>query len=326
MERTPGKAPPPVKLEDQPSGIGDPMAESDGITIAPDADAVPAEPAAVTAAAPTAVDEGVASLQTQLAAERARAAAAEADRDRLAKQVQSSETAVADSRITVIDSAIRANNSEKDQVLASIRAAKEAGDYDAEIKAIDRLQVLNYNNRRMEEGKAELGRRAEEAKHRPAAPANPVDAMVQGMTSRSGAWVRSHPEFATDPARYSAMMEAHYGAVARGLTPDTDQYFAEVETKLGLRAAPVRVPDPEPAPVTPPPRREVAPSPAPVSRAANGAGAPGLPDGISMLDNGQYRLSPAAREAASMSGLTDAEYLKNALALQKEGRLGRTTH
>ena len=58
-------------------------------------------------------------------------------------------------------------------------------------------------------------------------------------------------------------------------------------------------------------QRRSAPPAAPVSRSGNGTGS--SPNVV--------RLTSAEREIASMMGMTDKEYAKNKVALQKEGKL-----
>ena len=149
---------------------------------------------------------------------------------------------------------------------------------------------------------------------------DPVEAFAAQLSPRSAAWVRAHPEFATNQKLTRKMIRAHEDAVDDGLPPDTDDYFAYVENRLGVaqRAAPSRIREPErddyEEPLSEAGRgsggRQVAPAAIPVSR--------------DMSPSGQrrttYRLTTAQQEAAANSGMTHQEYANQLHRIEEERR------
>ena len=90
--------------------------------------------------------------------------------------------------------------------------------------------------------------------------------------------------------------------VADGHAADSEDYFANVETLLGVRKAPAAE-----EPLSSASRRSTPPPAAPVSRETRGGNV--------------VRLTSEEREMADMMKMTPEEYAKNKVALKKEGRL-----
>jgi hypothetical protein len=108
------------------------------------------------------------------------------------------------------------------------------------------------------------------------------------------------------------MVAAHNLAVADGLQPDTDDYFATIEDTLRLRSrAPVEQDDDAMASSAKVTQRRYAPPAAPVSRGGNGTGS--RPNG--------FRLTKEESETARDLGMTEKQYYDNKMLLKKEGRL-----
>ena len=135
-------------------------------------------------------------------------------------------------------------------------------------------------------------------------PSERFEEYVGQFSPRSQAYLRSHPEYATDSRLNSRLLRAHGEAVEdEGIIPDTDAYFQFLDQRM--------------APVTQrsaavPGRRAPA---APVSRQPV--------NGSSLGGGGSVILSPAEREAARMSGISDIEYAKQMLALEAIGQIVR---
>jgi phage I-like protein len=108
------------------------------------------------------------------------------------------------------------------------------------------------------------------------------------------------------------MFRAHEDAIDDGIAPDSDEYFAFIDQRLGIR----RNMDEQgtgasaesPMSTAAAPKRAVQPSPAPVSR---GSSRPNV-----------MRLTAAEAETAAALGMKPEEYAKNKALLQKEGRYG----
>ena len=94
----------------------------------------------------------------------------------------------------------------------------------------------------------------------------------------------------------AAMSNGDYDAA------DSEDYFANVETLLGVRKAPAAE-----EPLSSASRRSTPPPAAPVSRETRGGNV--------------VRLTSEEREMADMMKMTPEEYAKNKVALKKEGRL-----
>lgn len=144
-------------------------------------------------------------------------------------------------------------------------------------------------------------------------PADPVEAFAARLSATSADWVRRNPKFVTDPRLNRKMIRAHEDAVDDGIRVDTPEYFAAIESKLGISESNPSATksnesgDQYAAKVTQ--RRDVAPAAAPVSR------------GTSNGSKNVVRLTAAEREAASDMGMSEKEYASQKLILIKEGKL-----
>lgn len=255
-------------------------------------------------------EEGIEKLRAQLAAERARGDA--------------SETALAAERSRAADAARTATSAQATvhaQNLATVKTAmdrvKEKGEQLEQAYA-EHAAAGDWSNaakvqREMARGEAtllELDKTLHNLEKAPARPAETdrVEQLAGQMPPKSAAWVRAHPDFVRDNNKYAQMLAAHNLAIGRGHTAESDAYFSTVETLLGLRdAAPARteaVPaaaggsEDDVAATQAAGGRSVSPAAPPVTR----QGAPGAPR------PGSIRLTPAQREAAELSGLSEAEY------------------
>jgi hypothetical protein len=259
------------------------------------------------------VEETVEQLRERLAAAEARADNAERAR---ASTVDSARTSIHQSNKAAIENAITGEEATARELQSQIIAAKEGGDYAKEVELTAKLQKSTYRLERLSEGKNEIDRRIEDEKDQ---PSDPVEAYVKGMQDRPARWIRAHPDYVTDAAKRNKLERAHAHAVGEDLEPGTDAYFDHVEQRLGLKAAAETTTEERSVSTTRAPA-------APVSRSGDPGGSnaqtnANLPSGITLLSDGRYRLSPERRDAARISGLSDAEYLKNVLALQREGAL-----
>jgi hypothetical protein len=262
------------------------------------------------------VGESVDELKEQLRLANERAANLEEAQRKATAETGDARLTLFDTQQQLLDSAIGREEAAKKDLKAQKIAAKEAGDYSKEADLDDQLQVINVKIARMTEGKNEMQRRREQIED---TPADPVEAYVAGMAPRAQKWVREHAEVVTDPVKRSDLETAHFAAKGKRLAEGSDAYFDFIEQELGY-ADKQQLTD---TVDLNPPRREQRYT-APVSRGNTAESGAGLPNGVTKLPNGQYRLTPALQEGARIAGQSDAEYLKNLLALQKEGRL--TTH
>lgn len=142
-------------------------------------------------------------------------------------------TAATASNLDTITTAIAASTAAIDAAKRDMRAAKEAGDFDAETDAQDRLTASRVDLRTYDEAKANLEARAKAPQQQ--RPADPVEAYIQGRTEPTANWLRQHREFVVDPRKNQKLTAAHHDAVAEGLSPDTTEYFTHVEKFIGVR-------------------------------------------------------------------------------------------
>jgi phage I-like protein len=105
------------------------------------------------------------------------------------------------------------------------------------------------------------------------------------------------------------MIGAHTMAIADGLQPDSDAYFAAIEQSLGMRASAQAQADPVSQASQAAPRRSAPPA-APVSR----SGAPGTPANT-------VRLTAEEVDVARSLGMTPVDYAQHKRALIRDGRM-----
>ncbi|WP_376956375.1 hypothetical protein ABNQ39_00140 (plasmid) [Azospirillum sp. A26] len=130
------------------------------------------------------------------------------------------------------------------------------------------------------------------------------------------AWRSENDWFGADRALTQAAVGHHYGAVAKGLKPETPEYFAEIDRRMRADFPDAFEDDgyaEQPAAQQSQARRPAAAGVAPVTRqAAAPAGTPGA---------GKVRLTADQVSIAKSLGLTPEAYAKSLVALQKKGKL-----
>jgi hypothetical protein len=255
-------------------------------------------------------EDGIEALRRQLEEERSARIAAENAANAAKQHAYKAQNEVADTNLHLINNAIESVKVNTQNLKAAYAQAMAAGDYDS---AADIQQTMAENSAKLLQ--LEQGKQALEEAPKPQAPApvqsDPVEALASQLSPRSAQWVRAHPEYARNPNLYRKMIAAHELAVADGLEADTNDYFDSIEATLRIRqnAAASSDASADAAKVT---QRRTAPPAAPVSRSGN-AGTGNRPNVV--------RLTSDEREMAKMMGMTDQEYAKNKLALQREGKL-----
>ena len=239
---------------------------------------------------------GIEELKANLESERKARIAAE-------NRLNQATSEVDDVNLTLVTQAIDTVKRDAEVLKANYSVAMSAGDYDA---AGD-IQLAMASNQakllQLENGKASMLSRPKVN-----TASDPVENLARQLTPRSAAWVRAHPQYATDQRLYTKMVAAHQLAVADGIAPDSDDYFRSVEETL--RINPMANADNPLSSAANATQRRSAPPAAPVSR----SGTPGK-------QNNVVTLSRAEREAARDMGMTEKEYAVNKAALMREGRM-----
>lgn len=285
---------------------------------------IPGVPPKVAEKAPVITpDDGVAVLRKQLddeiAARKAaeeRATAAEAARREAADREFSARSDQHETNISLVESAIAEMERNAEILKAGLEEAYATGDAKRAADITAEMQDTAGKLNQLREGHASLkGKVVERPTASAAQQQDPLEAIAKGLSPKSAAWVRAHPEVATDKKAFNRMIAAHHAALAEDLVADTPEYFAHLDKAYTPPAPKVTVDEPV------------------LSAAATGGGGRGVVDAPVVAPAGRgggggkqvVTLTRAERDAAEASGLTDLEYAKNKLALQKEGKLPQTT-
>jgi len=188
----------------------------------------------------------VADLKSQFATMTQRVTAVESDNERIARErdealrrAQTAETQVVSSQLDTVLSGLAAAQAEADAAEQEYVRASEAGDFSAQARAQRKMAAAESRITRLSEAKDDLEeatkrRPAQETRHREPSqrpPADPVEAFIAGgkLTPKSAAWVRAHPECATDTVANARMLAAHNLAVADGIAIESEEYFRRIE-------------------------------------------------------------------------------------------------
>ena len=216
-------------------------------------------------------------------AEAARQAAAQerALREAAAREAGQYRTEANDAQLERVLTEISSAEAEASSGETEYAIAMEKGDFAAAAKAQRKMAAAESKITRFVEAKAylEQAKRTPQVQQRPQ-QVDPLEQYIRGLAPETQRWLREHRDWVLDPGKNAQLTRAHYHAVGEGLTPDTPEYFAHVETRIGLRqeqrardeAGRFAAADGGAAPKTPT-RRAAAPPAAPV----NGGGATGAP-------------------------------------------------
>lgn len=259
-------------------------------------------------------DEGINELKKKF--ERERAMRAEAERQayeaqRAAQRANLSEDAA---NYQLVTSAIETVKGRAEAIKTAYASAMAAGDFDKAAQLQEAMSINGAQLVELQRGEREMRSQLERQARQPVEPMprsqEPIaDQLAKQVSPASAAWLKQHRDAISDERAVKRMFRAHEDAIDDGIEADTPEYFAFIEGRLGLKAAeepavgsaPARAPAQETRRAPPPP-------PAPVSR---GGQRPNV-----------VRLSKTEAEMAKMMGMSEAEYAKNKVALQREGKLG----
>lgn len=254
-------------------------------------------------------DAAINELNRRLEQEREARMRAEHQARLAAAQAERAQVEVADTNYHLVESAIETLKREKQLVKQQLAEAHAQQDFDRIAELQDELAKHNADLSDLKRGqKAMKSEPRAQENMIPAQPIAPpqgalIDQIAASVTPRSAAWLNANRDQLNDDRTIKKMFRAHEDAVDDGIQPDSDEYFQYIESRLGLSSGAE----------APQPARRSAPPAAPVSRGSNGMGS--RPNVV--------RLTSEQREMAQMMGMTDQEYARNLLALQKEGKIGR---
>lgn len=255
-------------------------------------------------------EEGLEELRRKLESAETRAKEAESRAFTAETARHKASETVEEANLHIVVGAIENIRRDNEMLKANYRAAMSVSDFDGAVEFQEAISKNAADLRQLENGKQAL-----ETRQKVPPPvqrhSDPVEAFASQLSPRSAEWIRRNPQCVTDPRLHQKMIATHNLALADGYKADTDDYFAFVEGTLRVGSASQASAPSESAlseASAPAKRRSAPPAAAPVSRESN-------------TRSTIVRLSEQEREMASMMKMTDQEYGKHKLALQKEGKL-----
>jgi len=255
-------------------------------------------------------EEGINDLKLKLEQERQARIEAEKNARRATEAAVEAKNEVQDTNLQLVKNAIDTVKRNNDILKYNYSEAMAVGDYP---KAAEIQETMSMNSAKLmelERGRSHMENAPKYEVPQQQAPSDPVEALASQLSPRSAEWVRRNPQCVTDPRMYQKMVAAHNLAMADGFQADSDDYFAFVEDTLRIsKRVAVDTEDPMAGAAKVTQRR--APPAAPVSRSGTGTGS--RPNVV--------RLTRAEAETARDLGMSEEDYARNKLLLQKEGRL-----
>lgn len=265
-------------------------------------------------------EEGIAKLQKQLDDEKAARIAAESRANESAHAEAAARTDVQKTQLDLVTSAIERVTQANDTLEGQYADAIAAQDFKAAAKVQRQMSDNSAKLAQLEAGKVALEKAP---KPTPRLAPDPVEQLASGLSPKSAAWVRAHPDFVTDGRKNRRMIRAHEDAIDEGHKVDTEEYFKYIEGRLNITPVVAKTngtdhtDDEDPMASAAQPvngGRSAAPA-APVSRSGSGNGS----------KPGRVTLTPAQVEAAH-SSFPDSktpleDYARQVAALRKEGKL-----
>jgi hypothetical protein len=154
------------------------------------------------------------------------------------KQAKDASTAAANATVgrisdreQTINSALSAAEMARKTADTAWRAAKQAGDIDAEAEALDmlaeaKLEIKTWTSEK-QKFDAQKPQLLEQAKNTAAGPANDPE-----NDARSAQWISDHPKFNTDAKYKQRALDLHAAAIARGLVGGSPGYINYLDDGL----------------------------------------------------------------------------------------------
>lgn len=263
--------------------------------------------------------EGIDALKKRLAAEKA--AREEAERRAYAAQQRAARANVEieDSNYQIVVNAIGTVRDRAVMLRKAYAEAMSAGDFEkvAEIQEAIAVNTSNFNDlekgrRAMEEAAKAQSQRSRDSDFQQAPQGDIVDQLAARVTPRSATWLKENREHIGDERAVRRMFRAHEDAVDEGISPDSDDYFAFIENRMGIspRAGSGDAEE-EAVEVRSAPRRAPVSAPPPAAPVSRGSTRPGV-----------VRLTRQEADMARTMNMTEKEYAQNKIALKREGKLG----
>ena len=255
-------------------------------------------------------------LRQQLDAERLARYQAEQHALAASQAAQKATSKKADTEVQMVKSAIKTLKRDNKMLRDAYQQALQVGDANEASKINEKMMELKGNLRDLEKGYSPLKKEARQAKEttrivpQPVAPPqsshSQLDQIINSVTPRSAAWLKSNRDAIQDQRTINKMFRAHEDAVEDGIEPDSDAYFRFIEGRLGMgQQQQSESPYSHAAKAS---ERSVSPPAAPVNGSYNSR-------------PGTVTLTRAEADMAASLGMTPKQYAEEKIALQKEGRL-----
>ena len=255
-------------------------------------------------------------LRHQLDAERLARYQAEQHALAASQAAQKATSKKADTEVQMVKSAIKTLKRDNKMLRDAYQQALQVGDANEASKINEKMMELKGNLRDLEKGYSPLKKEARQAKEttrivpQPVAPPqsshSQLDQIINSVTPRSAAWLKSNRDAIQDQRTINKMFRAHEDAVEDGIEPDSDAYFRFIEGRLGMgQQQQSESPYSHAAKAS---ERSVSPPAAPVNGSYNSR-------------PGTVTLTRAEADMAASLGMTPKQYAEEKIALQKEGRL-----
>ena len=223
----------------------------------------------------------------------------------------------ADTEVQMVKSAIKTLKRDNKMLRDAYQQALQVGDANEASKINEKMMELKGNLRDLEKGYSPLKKEARQAKEttrivpQPVAPPqsshSQLDQIINSVTPRSAAWLKSNRDAIQDQRTINKMFRAHEDAVEDGIEPDSDAYFRFIEGRLGMGQQQQQSESPY-SHAAKASERSVSPPAAPVNGSYNSR-------------PGTVTLTRAEADMAASLGMTPKQYAEEKIALQKEGRL-----
>ena len=143
-------------------------------------------------------------------------AAASAGRTAAERVAQRAQAAVAQTRGTALAAEVEAATTAKASAVAAKRAAREAGDLDAEIAADEALTAASYKLERANDALKNTP---------PESQAGQMQDPGSGVSPAVAQFIAAHPRWHTDKAFRDRLMQEHTALLADGVAAETPAYF-----------------------------------------------------------------------------------------------------
>ena len=255
-------------------------------------------------------DEGINDLKLKLEQERNGRIEAERQARRATEVAVDAKNEVQDTNLHLVKNAIDTVKRNNDILKYNYSEAMAVGDYTKAAEIQEGMSMNTSKLMELERGRSHMESAPKYEVPQQQRPSDPVEALASQLSPRSADWVRRNPQCVTDPRMYQKMVAAHNLAMADGYQADSDDYFGFVEDTLRISKR-VDVGEDDPMSASAKVTQRRSPPAAPVSRSGTGTGS--RPNVV--------RLTKAEAETAKDLGMTEQDYARNKLLLQKEGRL-----